>query len=91
MKKHLIDFLKFITFSASNDNRGASGKKIIAYFLIACIVGAHASWLKNAHEHNDYSLLMQVLWFDGIMIGSLYGLNITDKKLNTGDTENKNP
>lgn len=89
MKDNTIKFIKFIVFSASNDARGASSKKLIGYVFAFCILICHLSWLKNSHTHDDYSLLMQVLWFDGLMISSIYGLNITDKKLNDPKAEVK--
>lgn len=75
-------FLAYIIKSLDNGHKGASGKKVIAYMVAICIVVAHTSYLRNAHLHNDYSLLMQVLIFDGALITTLYGINVTDKKIN---------
>lgn len=74
--------VKWFVSALDNHSTGSSGKKWTAFILVVCVVFCHASWLKHAYATEDYSLLTTVLTIDFAFLSALFGLNITDKKLN---------
>lgn len=82
MEEKIIKLIKWFLSSFDNHSNGSSGKKLTIFSLVVCVVLAHASWLMNSHAHNNYELLPTVLGIDFGFISLLFGINVTDKKLN---------
>lgn len=78
MKKVIQDLIN----SLNNDKIGYSGKKLTIITIVGCIVVGH---LKLYNSDNWNQLFVSVLTVDIGFVLTLFGLNITDKKINTNN------
>ena len=78
MKKILSDIYRGLSGSIENKPGGYSSKKLTALAITICIVAAHVKWWHG----KDFTLLPTILGLDFGFILALFGINVTDKKLN---------
>jgi len=71
-----------ILASFNNQEGGFSGKKLTIISIMICVMYGHYK-LYNSDNWNQ--LFVSVLTIDFGTILTLFGLNITDKKLNTNE------
>ena len=74
MKKIITDLLA----SFNNQEGGFSGKKLSVLVIMICIVAAHAKWIALG----NFTQLEMVLTIDFTFICTMFGINVTDKKIN---------
>lgn len=75
MKKVIQDLIN----SLNNEKLGFSGKKLTIITIMFCIVVGH---FKLYHSEQWNQLFVSVLTVDIGFVLTLFGLNITDKKIN---------
>ena len=74
MKQIINDLLA----SLHNQEGGYSGKKLSALAIVLCVIATHAKWIALG----DFKQLEMVLTIDFTFIGTMYGINVADKKIN---------
>jgi hypothetical protein len=77
MKKVLQNIIE----SFNNGDKGFSSKKLTAFTVMACIVAAHIKWITMG----NFAQLEMVLTIDFSFVSVLYGINVTDKKMNPAE------
>lgn len=82
MKKIFTDLYNGLGGSMHNKPEGWSSKKLTALSISVCVIAAHAKWIMLG----DFSQLTTVLTIDFSFISVLYGINVTDKKINPSET-----
>lgn len=78
MKKLFADIYHGIIGSMNNEPQGFSSKKLTALTIVVCVIAAHVKWMALG----DFTQLTTVLTIDFSFISLLYGINVTDKKIN---------
>ena len=78
MKKIITDLLA----SFNNQEGGYSGKKLSVLAVMICIVAAHTKWIMLG----NFTQLETVLTIDFTFICTMFGINVTDKKINKWNT-----
>lgn len=79
MKKIFSVLFSGLEGSMHNYPSGWSSKKLTALAITLCVIAAHVKWMATG----DFSQLTTVLTIDFGFILTLYGINVTDKKLNS--------
>ncbi len=67
--------------SFNNKEEGFSSKKLTAFSVMVCIVATHIKWITMG----NFTQLEMVLTIDFGFVSLLYGINVTDKKINPTD------
>lgn len=57
-----------------NYTKGASGRKITAFAITACVIAMHSAYIYHLFNKYDFSLFPEVLIIDFGFIAALFGL-----------------
>ena len=77
MKKIINEIIAGLMGSMHNGSEGWSGKKLSAWAIVMCIIYAHYKWVEKGMPE-----FLSVMALDFGFVCTLYGINVTDKKLN---------
>ena len=75
--------LEKLSQSFDNGDAGFSSKKLTAFSIVVCVLVAHCKWIAMG----NFEQLEMVLTIDFSFISLLYGINVTDKKINKKEDE----
>lgn len=87
------NFLKYLQSSFDTHSKGASARKLSAFWVVVLITMLHVWWLRHAYRKEDFSLLMSILTLDFGFVALALGLTTfeTITKLKNKKDESNTP
>lgn len=76
MKDKLSKLFQNFIGSFDNGNGGYSAKKLSAFAIMVCVIGAHVKWLSLG----NFTQLEMVLTIDYAFVCTLFGITSYDKR-----------